>query len=112
MSEEEKAIEYFEKDIEKRKQGRNYFVDYEEVMLHEQTILNLIKSQQEEIRILKSKRVNMFEQLDCIEKKNKIIDLMAKHLEKYSTNFPELYGANTNKWKQYFEKKAEESNVK
>lgn len=30
------------------------------------------------IRLLKSKRVNMFEQLECIEKKNKIIDEMAE----------------------------------
>lgn len=42
-----------------------------------------------------------------LEKKDTIIDLMAKHLEKYSTNFLELYGANMNDWKQYFEKKVE-----
>lgn len=32
------------------------------------------------IKHLKSKRVNMFEQLECIEKKNKIIDEMAEQL--------------------------------
>ncbi len=38
-----------------------------------------------EIRILKSKRVNMFEQLDCIERKDKIIDLMAKQMSAICT---------------------------
>lgn len=32
------------------------------------------------IRMLKSKRVNMFEQLQCLEKKDKIIDKMAEYL--------------------------------
>lgn len=41
------------------------------------------------IRLLKSKRVNMFEQLECIEKKNKIIDLMARIMQQIlvSTEF-------------------------
>lgn len=34
------------------------------------------------IRILKSKRINVIEQLDCIEKKDKQIDLMAEYISK------------------------------
>lgn len=41
------------------------------------------------IRLLKSKRVNMFEQLECIEKKNKIIGEMARIMQQIlvSTEF-------------------------
>lgn len=46
--EQEQAIEYLKNDIEKRKQGRNYFIDYNEVMQHEEIILNLIQQLQEE----------------------------------------------------------------
>lgn len=127
MLEEEKAIEYFEKDIEKRKQGRNYFVDYEEVMLHEQTILNLIKSKQKTIeklsnnnkRLLKKLRNRVkevkkltkyslykkeFSRLNKeLEKKNKIINLMARSWKQDDIRSVEEI-------KQYFEKKVEESN--
>lgn len=58
------------------------------------------------IRLLKSKRVNMFEQLECIEKKNKIIDLMAKNMFEFRKD--SIIPIDAEGIKQYFEKKVEE----
>lgn len=91
-----------------------------------EAVLNPIKSKQKEIEILKSKRVNMFEQLNCIDKKNKIIDIMARFIEERLNECPHDFWIEAEKelncknceedyakcWKQYFEKKVEESNVK
>ena len=56
------------------------------------------------IRILKSKRINVIEQLDCIEKKNKQIDLMAELVYKrFKAELLLEYGfENEEQLKQYF----------
>lgn len=123
--EDKKAIEYFTKRIDICNENANICdendFDEEATQLREEkrqteVILNLIKSQQKEMEILKSKRVNMFEQLDCIDKKNKIIDLMAVqvYLTKEQREEMEEYISTSNKSKdfksfvkQYFEKKVE-----
>ncbi len=133
--EDKKAIEYFTKRIDICNENANICdendFDEEATQLREEKrqteiILNLIKSQQKEIEILKSKRVNMFEQLDCIDKKNKIINEMARFIEKRLDECPYDFWIEAEKelncknceedyakcWKQYFEKKVEESNVK
>lgn len=46
--------------------------------------------------------------LSELEKKEKIIELMAEHLEKHSTAFLELYGANKKDWIEYFTNKVEQ----
>lgn len=91
------------------------------------TVLNLIEKQQAEIK-KKKERIEYLErsisrkehslveeEQDNVEletklqEKDNIIDLMAEHLEKHSTFFPELYGARAKDWKQYFENKVKES---
>lgn len=120
MSEEEKQLtEALELEIQRLEKVstslKGTYTPLETLVM----ILNLIKSQQEEIGILKSKRVNMFEQLDCIEKKNKIIDLMLDmlvrvHSENKQIEFIANYNVEEKKeqLKQYFEKKVEGSNAK
>lgn len=92
---EREAIEYFRKDIEKRKQGKNYFIDYQKVMLYEEIILNLIQNQQAEL-----------------EKKDNIIDEMAEWIldKDYTENSlyihrDDYYSNCIKQVKQYFENK-------
>lgn len=40
----EEAKKYLEYKVDKRKQGRNFFIDYEEEFKHEQTLLNYIEN--------------------------------------------------------------------
>ena len=47
--------------------------------------------------------------LNELEKKDKIISQMAKYLEKHSTAFTQLYGANEEDWKEYFYKKVSDN---
>ena len=56
------------------------------------------------IRILKSKRINVIEQLDCIKKKDKQIDLMAELVYKrFKAELLLEYGfENEEQLKQYF----------
>ena len=56
------------------------------------------------IRILKSKRINVIEQLDCIEKKDKQIDLMAEiFYKRFKAELLLEYGfENEEQLKQYF----------
>ncbi len=115
--EDKKAIEYFEKDIEKRKQGKNYFVDYEEVILHEQTILNLIQSRQEKIEknkrlfsIQEKRKLQLLQRKDKeIEKKDKIIDLILEEIAfDYEINSSEDVVTIKRQLKEKFEKKVED----
>lgn len=110
--EDKKAIEYLEDSF------KNTVTHKEKLNI----IKNLIKSQQKEMKILKSKRVNMFEQLDCIDKKNKMINEMARFIEERIDECPYDFWIEAEKelncenceedyakcWKQYFEKKVEE----
>ncbi len=118
MTEEEnKAIEYFTKRIDICNENANICdendFDEEATQLREEKrqteiILNLIKSQQKEIEILKSKRVNMFEQLDCIDKKNKIIDLILEEIAfNYEINSSVDIVTIKRQLKEKFEKKVE-----
>ena len=66
------------------------------------------------IRILKSKRINVIEQLDCIKRKDKQIDLMAKYIDKIDVSEDFCEGRTRcdedceNCIKQYFERKVED----
>lgn len=55
-----------------------------------------------EIRILKSKRINAIEQLDCIQKKNKIVDLMARAIDNYDSQLVINTFKDKEHVKQYF----------
>ena len=100
IAKQNEAMEFFENDIEKRKQGKNYFADYEKVMIYEETVLNIIQTQQAEI-----------------EKKDKIIEYMANFI---NDNTPytkdtrilenERGVRNTKYTEQYFERKVENGN--
>ena len=68
------------------------------------------------ISILKSKRINVIEQLDCIQKKDKQIDLMAFNLADYVMNYeydkcrnPEMIKNKAEEIKQYFADKVNSS---
>ena len=60
------------------------------------------------IRILKSKRINVIEQLDCIKKKDKQIDLMARAIDNYDSQLEINTFKDKEHIKQYFGELAEE----
>ncbi len=91
MSEEDKkAIQRLEY-INRQYDCNNYYSIYDLECI--ETILNLIQSQQEELEknkrlfsIQEKRKLQLLQRKDKeIEKKDKIINEMAKHLEKYST---------------------------
>ena len=82
------------------------------------TVLSLIKEQQEEIEGLKNKEVlikRYFKKCDLIKQKDKQIDLMAFNLADYVMYYeydkcrnPEMIKNKAEELKQYFERKVED----
>lgn len=84
---QKEAIEFFKNDIEKRKQGKNYFVDYEKVMIYEETALNLIQTQQAEIEHQKEKRENQKKELSILNEKQKEFNKLRNTVNSYKGQF-------------------------
>lgn len=87
------AIETLKNYIESLMEDYGYYKDIVEFRDSVEHLEKTIQTQQEEI-----------------EKKDKIIDEMAEQLEKHSTAFTQLYGANAEDWKEYFINKVEKEN--
>lgn len=85
----------------------NYYSRYELNCID--TVLSLIKEQQQEIEGLKNKEVlikRYFKKCDLIKQKDKQIDLMAEFIEKVTVDLKVAFGENMlwnrNEIKQYF----------
>lgn len=117
MPEEEKAIEFLEKFVGNFYEFPNPTAvsirDYEVTNI--EIVLNLIKSQQEEIdknkKLINNKNERLLEYAKDIAKKDKIIDLMATDIYDMQIEC-NRYFCNIEEVKEKFEKKVDESNVK
>lgn len=121
MTEEEKMLDIFKKEVEKEQSEYEQVNDYTQFVYdNHKNILNLIQKQQEEINRLNQEQEEQDDYQDNrllvdvanmnaeLGNKDKVIDLMANYI--YATDYRSECGSTREQVKQYFEKKIKESN--
>lgn len=108
-NEQREAVEIMQHWIEYEKEHKNKINKADELIHIQDTVLSLIKEQQEEIEGLKNKEVlikRYFKKCDLIKQKDKQIDLMARAIDNYDSQLEINTFKDKEHVKQYFADKA------